>query len=174
MKEMFPSSKLIPDIVMTLDKRNPFTERKGVTLCLRNDAESDLSQEFKMNLKKIVSESYDVIDYDTHIRRGGLSLDDRESELNKIWAQFRSSEWVITDRLHGMIFAYITSTPCIVLPNNNYKIEGCYSWIKNCGYIFFLDETNIGQLEVLLQRKVNNVDFESVHQKITDRTSEIL
>ena len=174
MKEMFPSSKLIPDIVMTLDKRNPFTERKGVTLCLRNDAESDLSQEFKMNLKKIVSESYYVIDYDTHIRRGGLSLDDRESELNKIWAQFRSSEWVITDRLHGMIFAYITSTPCIVLPNNNYKIEGCYSWIKNCGYIFFLHEANIGQLEVLLQRKVNNVDFESVHQKITDRTSEIL
>lgn len=174
MKSILPSCKLTPDIVMTLDKREPFSTRKGITFCMRNDIESGISHEFKEELRLQLANQYDIVDYDTHIGRGGLSIQEREQELNNIWSQFRSSEWVITDRLHGMIFAYITGTPCIVLPNNNYKIEGCYSWIKNCGYIFFLDEANIGQLEVLLQRKVNNVDFESVHQKITDRTSEIL
>jgi len=45
---------------------------------------------------------------------------------------------VITDRLHGMIFAFITGTPAIVLPNNNGKIEHSYDWISECGYICFL------------------------------------
>ena len=39
---------------------------------------------------------------------------------------FQKSELVITDRLHGMIFCYITKTPCIVMPNNNHKILMTY------------------------------------------------
>ncbi len=174
MKIMLPSCKLLPDIVMTLDEREPFIDRKGVTLCLRDDAESDLSLEFKEKLKNIVSNNYHVVNYDTHIGRGGLSLIEREKELNKIWAQFRSSEWVITDRLHGMIFCFITGTPCIVLPNNNYKIEGCYSWIKECGYIHFFDEMNVIKIAALLQKKDRNNNFETAHDKIKIRIEEIL
>lgn len=44
---------------------------------------------------------------------------------------------MITDRLHGMIFAAITSTPCIALRNSNHKIEYSYEWFKDCGYIKF-------------------------------------
>lgn len=174
MKSFLPGCKLAPDIVMTFDKRDHLAKRNGVTFCLRNDAESDLSQEYKINLKKTVSHNYDVVDYDTHIRRGGLSLDDRESELNKIWAQFRSSEWVITDRLHGMIFAFITATPCIVLPNNNYKIEGCYSWIKDCGYIFFVDDLNISGLTTFLSKNARMIDFESIHNKLKKQVKDII
>ena len=174
MKDMFPNSKLLPDIVMTLDKRVPETPRDGVTLCLRNDVESGLSHDFKEKLKADVSNSYVVMDYDTHIGRGGLSIEEREKELNKIWAQFRSSQWVITDRLHGMIFAFITETPCIVLPNNNFKIEGSYSWIKDCGYIHFIDEMNISQINALLQRDERNRDFEGVHDSIIARAEEII
>lgn len=174
MKVMISKSILVPDIVMTLDKRAPETPRDGVTLCLRNDAESGLSQDFKEELKADVSNSYVVVDYDTHIGRGGLSIEEREKELNKIWAQFRSSQWVITDRLHGMIFAFITCTPCLVLPNNNFKIEGCYSWIKDCGYIHFFDEMNISQIIALLQSDERNRDFEGVHDSIIARAEEII
>lgn len=174
MKIFLPNCKLTPDIVMALDKREPLKARKGITFCLRNDAESGISQEFKKELRSQLANQYDIVDYDTHIGRGGLSIQEREQELNKIWSQFRSSEWVITDRLHGMIFAYITGTPCIVLPNNNYKIEGCYSWIKNCGYIHFMDEANIDQILTMIRKKENTADFETVHQKIIERTEEIL
>ena len=170
MKDMFPKSSLLPDIVMTLDKREPSTQRKGVTICLRNDAESNLSKTFKYELRERATKISDVTDYDTHIGRGGLSIDEREKELNKIWAQFRSSQWVITDRLHGMIFAFITDTPCIVLTNNNFKIEGCYNWIKDCGYIYFLKDTSIESILKLLDKPIFN-NFESVHENIVNRFS---
>lgn len=160
MKEMIPDAILIPDIVMTLDEREPQVERNGITLCLRDDAESGLSKGFKEELRSKVSSNYDVVDYDTHIGRGNLSLEERKNELEKIWSKFRSSEWVITDRLHGMIFAYITGTPCVVLPNNNYKIEGCYNWIKNCGFILFLDNESIDTIEAILVKKCrDNSDY---------------
>ena len=37
-----------------------------------------------------------------------------------------------------MIFAYITGTPALVLPNSNFKVEKCFEWIKECGYIKFV------------------------------------
>lgn len=170
MKGKFPNCKLSPDIVMILDKREPVSERKGVTLCLRNDAESELSQNFKEKLRAEVSSNYNVMDYDTHIGRDGLSLEERENELIKIWSQFRSSEWVITDRLHGMIFAFITGTPCIVFPNNNYKIEGCYNWIKGCGYIYFCTQDNY---KSFLNRSNKNF-FKDYHSKILGNINKIL
>lgn len=174
MKLILPNCKLLPDIVMTLNKREPKSERKGITLCLRNDAESDLSKEFKDNIQVQVSSEYNVVNYDTHIGRGNLSLDERQYELNKIWKQFRSSEWVITDRLHGMIFAFITGTPCIVLPNNNFKIEGCFTWIKECGYIYFMDEMIVNQLTHFLKRKKINYNFDAVFNDINNRIESIL
>lgn len=174
MKSILPSCKLIPDIVMTLDKREPISTRKGITFCMRNDIESGISQEFKEELRLQLANQYDIVEYDTHIGKGNLSLEERENELNKIWAQFRSSEWVVTDRLHGMIFAFITGTPCVVLPNNNYKIEGCYSWIKNCGYIYFMNELNISKLTTLLSKKVRSLDFETVSNKLKKQIEDIL
>lgn len=173
MKSILPSCKLIPDIVMTLDKREPISTRKGITFCMRNDIESGISQEFKEELRLQLANQYDIVDYDTHIGRGGLSIREREQELNKIWSQFRSSEWVITDRLHGMIFAYITGSPCIVLPNNNYKIEGCYSWIKDCGYIFYTDEYDLNKIVDVLCKRINNFDFDSSHTIINNKTQNI-
>lgn len=174
MKSMVPCCRLVPDIVMSLDKREPTSERKGITICLRNDAESSLSNRIKDVLRGEISNNYVIEEYDTHIGRCNLSLDKRVNELNNIWARFRSSEWIITDRLHGMIFAFITATPCIVLPNNNYKIEGCYSWIKNCGYIYFMDELNISKLTSLLSKKVRSIDFETVSNKLKKQVEDIL
>ena len=170
MKSILPSCKLTPDIVMTLDKREPISTRKGITFCMRNDIESGISQEFKEELRLQLANLYDIVDYDTHIGRGGLSLEERENELNKIWAQFRSSQWVITDRLHGMIFAFITGTPCIVFPNNNYKIEGCYNWIKDCGYIYFCTQDNYKSF----LNKSNNIYFQDYHSKILGNINKIL
>lgn len=50
---------------------------------------------------------------------------------------------VITDRLHGMIFCYITGTPCIVFDNDNHKISETYKkWLKEtCNYIILLEDT---------------------------------
>lgn len=62
--------------------------------------------------------------------------------MEQLWKSFSESRLIITDRLHGMIFAYITKTPAIVLPNSNFKITGCYEWIKECGYIKMVDNSD--------------------------------
>jgi len=44
---------------------------------------------------------------------------------------FSSSKLVVTDRLHGMVFAALAGTPCVVMGNCNYKVKGIYNWIEN-------------------------------------------
>lgn len=144
MLELFPKAKiqLTPDVVMTLDERHD-TSRKGVVFCLRNDKEkSEQSHRADALRKEAISMGIPFVDYDTHIDKEHMTLEVRKQELDKIWNIFSSSQLVVTDRLHGMIFAYITGTPAIVFPNSNFKIEKCYEWIKNCGYIHFCGNDN--------------------------------
>ena len=49
---------------------------------------------------------------------------------------------MVTDRLHGMIFAAITSTPCIVVTSKSPKVKGVYEWIKHLPYIKLVENLN--------------------------------
>ena len=170
MGALYPNNDIVcvPDIVMTLDESNPIQHREGITLCLRNDMEKASDTSFAAQLKtELQSMGYSILEKDTHIGRGGLSIEEREMELNAIWDDFKKSSWVITDRLHGMIFCFITKTPCIVLPNNNFKVEQCYEWIKDCGYVFFLKEYNMEQIKSTLSKGIID-HFQCVHQKIVN------
>lgn len=145
MRELFPKAnvKLTPDVVMTLDERRDI-ERKGVVFCLRNDKEKSAQSQKAEELRKEATKmGIPIMEYDTHIDKEHMPLGVRKGELDKIWNIFSSSQLVVTDRLHGMIFAYITGTPAIVFPNSNFKVEKCYEWIKNCGYINYCGESNI-------------------------------
>lgn len=133
MKKYFNKTKvyLTPDIVISLDKSSPQKLRKGAVICMRKDQEKMLSE--KQNtfvLKQIENRFDEILYYDTHINKDNLSVEERVAELNKIWDVFRGAELVVTDRLHGMIFCYITNTPCLVFQNNNHKVRETYDWIK--------------------------------------------
>lgn len=175
MSTLYPNKVIcVPDIVMTLDESSPIQQREGITLCLRNDMEKFSDISFSIELKtELLKIGYEVFEKDTHLGRGGLSMDERKIELNRIWDTFRKSEWVITDRLHGMIFCFITKTPCIVLPNNNFKVEKCYEWIKDCGYVFFLKNYDIEEIMTTLSKKhVDN--FQNVHQQILNKFNQYI
>lgn len=151
MSKFFSSAKrfLVPDVVMTLDlwKNN---ERKGILFCLRNDKEkSSFAEKTDEVVERAKSLGMPIFYYDTHIEKSHMSLDVRNEELHEIWDKFSNAKLVVTDRLHGMIFAYITGTPAIVIPNNNFKVEKCYEWIANCGYIFFCKDTIFDLKEVI-------------------------
>ena len=62
---------------------------------------------------------------------------EREHFLRRKWADFSACRLIITDRLHGMIFAAITGTPCLALDNISGKVKGGYEWIKELKYICF-------------------------------------
>lgn len=147
---------LVPDIVLSLDEREPIYERNGLIICMRKDKESFISDIDKEKLTNNLSSKYKIKYYDTHI--GDVVLDEkrRKEELEKIWTAFKKSECVITDRLHGMIFCAITGTPCVVLPNNNNKIEGVYKWIKNIKNIKMVGD--VSQVENAIESVKNAVN----------------
>ena len=64
----------------------------------------------------------------------------RKEIIQKKLAEFSQAQLIITDRLHGMILAYLSKTPCIVLSNYNYKIEGVYEWIKEIEWVVYTDK----------------------------------
>ena len=169
MQSNFPKNKIIltPDIVMWLDEFNPQIERTVVTFCLRQDKEKNLNTD---HLVEIIQQQFtqnSIIEYyDTHIGNVSLDLNQRNIELNKIWNQFKKSKLVVTDRLHGMIFAYITGTPAVVFSNNNFKIKASYQWIKDCGYIYFIEnssEIKKINLEILY---TDSIRFKKTKEKI--------
>lgn len=175
MHRLFPFAniKLTPDVVMTLDERYK-AERQGVVFCLRNDKEkSAQSQKADELRKEASSKGMSFIDYDTHIDKQHMSLVERKQELDKIWNLFCSAQLVVTDRLHGMIFAYITGTPAIVFPNSNFKVEKCYEWIKNCGFIFFCRDELI-DLQTVLSVHPDSMLFEHNHALFVNKMKRLI
>ena len=160
---------LTPDIVMSLDKTQPTIERQGVVLALRSDKEKNLTSDQSTDLQMLIQKNFlNVKAYDTHLGRGNLSYTERNMELESIWTAFRSAELVVTDRLHGMIFCYITNTPCVVLMNNNHKIRSSYEWIKHSKGILLLTEfskTNIQEVFDMVKNKLVKAEYKNLEDQ---------
>lgn len=143
MRSAYNKVLLAPDMVMSLDKSIVQTVRKGCLICLRSDREKTLSESVVKEMIEIVKEIYgDRVGYTDTVVDYSVSSENRVKELEKKFGEFRSAEIAITDRLHGMIFAAITGTPCVVLNSKSPKIEGCYDWLRELKYIYFIDSAD--------------------------------
>lgn len=144
---LFPKANchLVPDIVL-FEKNNSFFDASSimksadVLMVLRSDREGLLNYDDIANIKKALKKenlSYRISDM--LYASPSIKKEDRKKVILQKLEEFASSRAVITDRLHGMIFAFIANVPCIVLQNNNYKIKGVYNWIKDNNSICFAD-----------------------------------
>lgn len=166
--EDFPKIKsmMLPDVVMTLDERKA-CEQHGVLVCMRSDKEKSVADEVKKKLFAKLESCYGCVDYqDTEME--GVDAKNRYEKLRDFIQTVRMHELVITDRLHGMIFCFITATPALVLDNSTHKISSCYEWIKECGYIKMIRD--IEDIETF----VPEFHFEKVHNSIVDRFNRVL
>lgn len=178
MKDTFLSNNVIlsPDIVMSLNKIEPTFKRNGVVLCLREDNEKLLKPEEQTKLMELVNKNFKTkSNYDTHINKDNLTVEKRIFELEKIWDVFKNAEFVITDRLHGMIFCYITNTPCLVFQNNNHKIKSSYEWIKNKSNIKLMDEfSEIEIAHFIINKDFSQLKYESLNESFEILLSEVI
>lgn len=145
---------LNPDMVLSL--YNTFEEssnRYGILVCLRSDRESVLSTKSEL-INDLKAKHDNVCIYDTVVNRK-VYLDKREEELFDMFNKFLSSQVVITDRLHGMVFAAITRTPCIVTKSLDHKVSGTYEWIKDLNYIRFIDDMSYEKIECIINELIN-------------------
>ncbi len=87
--------------------------------------------------------------------------------------KFAKSKVIVTDRLHGLIFALITNTPCIVISSYNQKLKEFTDMLKDNKSIIFIDkdisklEKNLEALYNLEDNTIKN-DFSKELNKVAD------
>lgn len=140
MLTLYKNVSIVPDMVFSLKGLDWEESRKGCILCLRQDCERTRSDKDEKLIRNVAGELFgeEITNLDMCIGHAVLPAE-RKLALEEQFAQFRSAELVITDRLHGMIFCAITGTPCIVIDSKSPKVRGCYEWIRGLGYIRFAD-----------------------------------
>ena len=117
---MFRRTKLmlIPDIVLFSDPYLTKAPRSETgLLMIRSDGETSHPQGWNQELEEICGKyAKKIISTDTQ-KNYFIDLENRETEVNAVLEQISASKFLVTDRLHGMIFAAITSTPCVAFDN---------------------------------------------------------
>uniref|UniRef100_UPI004057086A glycosyltransferase n=1 Tax=Agathobacter sp. TaxID=2021311 RepID=UPI004057086A len=141
----FPTVKtyLVPDIVLSYKHNISKKHREGVVMCLRADREKKLNNENLEYIKDCIYQKFgkESIRYTDTVVGHNIKPAQRVEELHSKLEEFAQAELVVTDRLHGMIFAAITETPCIALGNSNGKVKGVYEWMKEVEYVQYVDDT---------------------------------
>lgn len=139
MKQNMPlvNCELVPDTVTVYKPNIKASERKNILFCFRNDLEKATDDNMIKQLYEMVRERFgdaNIVTTDT-VNSKPVFPCEREKMLNEKLTEFASSKLVITDRLHGMILAAITNTPCIAFNNSNGKVLAQYDWIKKNEYL---------------------------------------
>lgn len=185
LKEMFPHIRtlLTPDIVLSLEEnliQNYKVNRKGALFVLRNDTEKYISNTVIEKLRNEVKKyNFEIKQTDTVINKDNIIDEERLELLTEKWQEFYDSKIVITDRLHGMIFAYLTRTPCLVLNNNNGKVEFTYNnWLSKVNFIKLLKTNNSDEIYQALIKLIkvspSPVDFSNSFADLTSTIKELM
>jgi len=151
--------RFIPDVVFFKKGLELYKAKaEYVLVCLREDVERRIADSQRGHIIKM-AEEYDttVKEVDT-IRYYDIYPEQREAELDKIFEVFGKAKYVITDRLHGLVFCAKMGIPCIVLDNYNYKVRGTYEVVSDLDYLVYCDDYK--NIEKAI-RIVRNIDRDS-------------
>lgn len=158
MKAAFPKANVFfcPDIVLYLDYRNTFEKKGSIGICLRNDRERILTDAQHDQLYRIYPEYSKLTTMDdTDLP---ITYKNRRKVVERKLREFGENRLILTDRLHGTIFAFITETPCIAFPNTNGKVERVCRYLSKKGDVLFTDNvetefsTIVGKNETMRDR----------------------
>lgn len=167
--------QIVPDIVLYLNETKDIKREERILVCMRKDKEkisSKLIEEFLQNVKLPLKYTDTVVEHN-------IMENKRKEELENKFMEFRKSKLVVTNRLHGMIFAFITATPCIAVDNLTKKVSGVYKWIKDVEFIKMIEEkTTKMDLDnfvdkVLNNEYKNNKEISSQFEKLKNEIEEL-
>lgn len=150
---------LFPDMVTFLDKvqKNFQTGiQQKVLFCLRNDSEKVCHGDMINRIIKKIEESHLQIEYGDTVKESKLYEKEMVDKISAKWSSFAQYRLIVTDRLHGMLFAIILGRPCIVLNNCSGKVEGTYQWLSYLDYVKFVRDGDKveDKIDFLLKKQV--------------------
>ena len=133
---------LSPDIALYYKCNDALVNRKGIRLCLRGDREKDSNLNVIEWTKRFATNKKIPCYMTDTVQNHSIPIWLRQKKIDQKIAEFNRSEVVITDRLHGMIFAAISNTKCIAFDNLTHKVSGVYNlWLKDNPNTILLDNS---------------------------------
>lgn len=166
MRSLFSKATILltPDIVLssTMDDYGVIpAERNGVVFVTRSDPEKSVSDTTWEKLEKTVTHNGKAYRHTDMYSDEPVTKENRAELVRKKMQEFCSAELVITDRLHGMVFAALTGTPCIVFSNYNHKVKGTYDWISYLLYIRYVETVEEAEAAIPELLKMKNCKFDN-------------
>lgn len=147
-----------PDMVIfgTLAQKNISTSNlKTALICLRNDIEKTANT---ANVKNILSDAGFIIKETTTVLNKHIPLRKRVQIVQKKLSEFQAPSIVVTDRLHAMLFAVLTGTPCIAFDNATGKVFGVAEYLIK------------GGIHIKLVAQIKSIDLINIELKKTEYT----
>lgn len=165
---------LAPDLALYFTYQSA-NKREGILWCMRKDLEiKEENAAIVQTLKDQVCDTDLQVSYtDTYVNYP-IPLSMEVVEVQKKLEQFSHAKLVITDRLHGMIYAVITGTPVIAMDNISGKVGQVYrQWISHIPYVRFVNSVIDADSAVssLLKKKdyiYDNASIRKQYQPIID------
>ena len=164
----------VPDVALAFDFNIEKQSREGALLCFRQDRENFMDFRNRRKIKNSLRKIGLKTKYTTTVYLHQILLDERTKAVDEKLREYAGARIVVTDRLHSMIFAAITGTPCIAFDNKTAKVKGVYDWIKDLEYIRFvtsIDEA-ISVIPILLEKgpgKFDNTNIKKHFGKILEK-----
>lgn len=134
---------LVPDIVTYLKVESGNQKRTKILFCIRRDKEKTSDEKQLLTIFHSLEEAGEDVTFTDMVVDRRIGKKERQKAVSSQFLKFSSAKLVITDRIHGMLFAAVTGTPCIALDNISKKVSGAYEWIQYLDYVQFKDEKEI-------------------------------
>lgn len=163
-KEHFNSNIILcPDSVFYLHNKIKLksTNRNGVIFILRDDKEKILDNNLINSIKQYLNSiDKNYFFYDEYIEKSKrINKLEREDYIFERLNKISEYKLCITDRLHGLIFSYITNTPCIAFNNLDRKVEETAKWLENVEWIYMIKEKDdIDSIKLVIDEYISK-DF---------------
>ena len=146
-KAIFPTvnSLLVPDIVTFLDPKpyvkqgSKIISKEYAVLSLREDIEKQRNDSLdKFAKQELSSQKIDWLNKDILSVSYPKTPEDWTNNVSELFQLYSKAKFVLTDRLHGMIFSAILGIPCAAIDNATHKTEHTYEWLKDLPYIYLI------------------------------------
>lgn len=138
-KDRYPyvQTFLVPDMALYLKPNIKKSNTDDILFCLRTDKEKIVSNDCEWK-SLVESRGYSFRETTTIIDET-ISFNVSEKYVWDKLYEFANAKLIITDRLHGMIFAALVNTPCIAFNNISGKVKGVYEWIDEFSNVQFVE-----------------------------------
>lgn len=150
-------TKFVPDIVLSLPVQQDNKMDSGgtslVVTLLREDIEAALKPMERKNLLSSLSAYFDSVrSTDMMAKDKVISRDAERAIVHNKFEEVASANLIVTDRLHGMLLAFLTNRKQIVFDNANAKVSSTYyQWLSEANTISFIKKFSDEEL-------IKNVD----------------